>query len=109
MPTQPTRHTLADKRANQPAFPPGVPNGTAEWDAEALLAYIANADVQIAALEPAEVLLDCNALSTPELDELSAADTPEAVAQIEARIRQRIADRQEQLQQMKPRKVKVIR
>ena len=109
MPTPPTRRTLADQQDKQPAFPPGVPNGTAAWDEDALRAYIAHTDLQLAAVVPAEVPLDFNALSTPELDELSTADSHEAVAQIEARIKARIAARQEQLRQPPQRKVKVTK
>jgi hypothetical protein len=106
---RPTRRALADQQSDQPAFPLGVPAGTAEWDDIALKAYIAHADVQIAALEPAGALLPLEAMSTPELDELSAASSPEAVAQIEERIRQRIASRQEQRQIKPRRKVQVTK
>jgi hypothetical protein len=71
-------------------------------DGAELASLRAQAEEQLAALEPAKTL-DWTGLSTPELDELSAADSPEAVAEIEERIRQRISSRQEQ-RHMKPRK-----
>jgi hypothetical protein len=107
MSTRPTHRQIADLQADQPAWPEGAPDS--RWTDEALRAYILAQESDIAALEPADAPLDWNGLSTPELDELSAAKTPEAVARIEARIRQRIASRQEQLQQMRQRKVKVTK
>jgi hypothetical protein len=88
----------------RPKLPNALSNRLSDTELHALLA---EADAQIAALEPVEATLDWNVLSTPELDALSAADSPEAVARIEDRIKARIAARQEQLRQPPQRKVKV--